>query len=30
MWTRYELISYGFVATVSLYGFGLLSTLFFG
>jgi hypothetical protein len=30
MWTRYELIPYGFVAIVTLYGFGLLSTLFFG
>jgi hypothetical protein len=30
MWTRYEIISYGFVAAVTLTGLGLLSTLFFG
>jgi hypothetical protein len=29
MWTRYELISFGFVAAVSLTGVGLLSTLLF-
>jgi hypothetical protein len=30
MWTRYELISYGFISAVALSGLGLLSTLFFG
>jgi len=29
MWTRYELISYGFLVVVALSGLGLLSTLFF-
>jgi len=29
MWTRYELISFGFAAVVSLTGVGLLSTLLF-
>jgi hypothetical protein len=29
MWTRYEVISFGFVAAVSLTGVGLLSTLLF-
>jgi hypothetical protein len=27
MWTRYELVSFGFVAVVTLTGVGLLSTL---
>jgi hypothetical protein len=30
MWTRFELISYGFVAAVALDGLALFSTLFFG
>ena len=29
MWTRYEVVSYSFLAAVSIAGLGLFTTLFF-
>ena len=29
MWTRYEVVSYSFLAAVSITGLGLFTTLFF-